>query len=594
MPLFRKSINRKLMLLFFVVGVASLTVIGTYSYYNAKNALLKRTLDQLTSIRVIKKGQVEFFFRERIRNILVLSQNEQLKELVNNVINTRESNKNTFSINTLNQKVSYDILGFNDLFIVDVFNSEEVTFYQFQKELFFKVEPDSTTQIQLKKLSICSFEAGTPCIVDFAKKSNSDTIPYCYIGTQIDCSENKHKALLAMRIPISDINNIMLDNNPQNGLGHSGEVYLVGSDFYMRSNSRFFPNSVLSTKVYTTGAKNAFSIKQGSAIIDDYRTIAVLSSYERLDIPNLEWAILAEIDYSEAMIPIDSIRNDIIFLSFIICLFLFSISHFISKTITNPIIRLRDAAQKVGRGELNFSVNTNSNDEIGELSDAFNNMLTQLNEERRNHMTALFNGQEMERQRISRELHDGLGQKLVAIKLQLESTSKHSPAELSDTLREVKENFNKTIDEVRQISNNLAPNILNESTLDVAIGLLCNSMKRTTTMNIEFSSHGEFLFSNTTVKTYIYRIAQEAMNNAIKHSQASRLCVQLIESRENVILVIEDNGIGFAYQQNYCSPCNGIYNMKERARLTGGTLDIETENQQGTTIRLKIPKTYFS
>jgi signal transduction histidine kinase len=395
---------------------------------------------------------------------------------------------------------------------------------------------------------------------------------------------------LALRIPVSDINNIMLEENPENGLGNSGEVYLVGSDYLMRSNSRFIANSVLQTRVYTMGAKNAFTNNQGSAIIDDYRTIPVLSSYERLAIPNLEWAILAEIDYAEAMIPIVSIRNDILFLSLIICIFLFSLSHFISRTITNPIIRLRDAAQKVGDGNLDVNIKTRSTDEIGELNIAFNNMVAQLNEERKNRMSAMYNGQEMERQRISRELHDGLGQKLVAIKLQLERTTKQGPIEMAETLRDVKDNFNKTIDEVRQISNNLAPNILNESTLDVAIRLLCNSMKRTTNIDIEFSTHGEFLFSDKTLKTYIYRITQEAINNAVKHSGASNINIQLIESRENLILVIEDNGVGFNYNQNYCSPCNGIYNMKERARLIGATLDIETELKQGTTLRLKIPK----
>ena len=80
------------------------------------------------------------------------------------------------------------------------------------------------------------------------------------------------------------------------------------------------------------------------------------------------------------------------------------------------------------------------------------------------------------------------------------------------------------------------------------------------------------------------------MNNAIKHSGASKVQLQLIGSKDSIILIIEDNGKGFIYDLNYCTPCNGIYNMKERARLLGGTLDIESEPLLGTTIRLKIPK----
>ena len=67
--MFKISITRKVMILFFIVGVSALTVVGTYSYFKAKDAILKRTLDQLTSIRVIKKGQIEFLFNERFKNL---------------------------------------------------------------------------------------------------------------------------------------------------------------------------------------------------------------------------------------------------------------------------------------------------------------------------------------------------------------------------------------------------------------------------------------------------------------------------------------------------------------------------------------------
>ena len=196
----------------------------------------------------------------------------------------------------------------------------------------------------------------------------------------------------------------------------------------------------------------------------------------------------------------------------------------------------------------------------------------------------------LRRQRISRELHDGLGQKLIAIKLQLESTSKQSIDETKATIEEVKVNFLKTIEEVRQISNNLAPNILNESGIDVALKNLCDSIKKSSKIDIEFSAYGDYFISDPKVKFYIYRIAQEALNNAVKHSGASRIQIQLIGNKENIILVIEDNGKGFIYDNSFCFPCNGIYNMKERARLLNGTIDIETEPLMGTTIRLKVPK----
>jgi len=114
----------------------------------------------------------------------------------------------------------------------------------------------------------------------------------------------------------------------------------------------------------------------------------------------------------------------------------------------------------IGEGDLDVNIKPKSTDEIGLLTEAFNIMTQQLKEERLKRMSALYDGQELERQRISRELHDGLGQKLISIKLQLESTSKQNVVEVRSTIEEVKVDFLKTIEEVRQISNNLAPNIL--------------------------------------------------------------------------------------------------------------------------------------
>lgn len=582
------------MFLFFAVGVSALSVIGTYSYYNAKSALLKRTLEQLTSIRVIKKGQVETYFHERFKDVNVLSENFYLKALVDDIY-SKENNtpyNEHYSSNyykTIAEKLNYSLLGYEGIFLITDLGEENLDIFSFLSDGISHIKPDRKDYARFHKVWKSASLSKEPYIQDFSKPAQTEE-PVSLIGRSVSSSIGNNRAVLAIQIPISDINRILLEENAENGLGKSGEVYLVGDDYLMRSSSRFIPNSVLKTVVNTQSIRNAFNNKYGSALIDDYRTVSCLSSYDRLAMPGINWAIAAEIDYSEAMIAIKSIRNDILFLSIIICILLFSISHFISRTITNPIIKLKNAAQQIGEGELEVSLLSESNDEIGLLTDAFNTMAIQLKQERLKRMSALYDGQEMERQRISRELHDGLGQKMVAIKLQLESTSKQNPKEVKETISEVKENFLKTIDEVRQISNNLAPNILNESGIDIALQSLCNSISKSTSIDIELTVYGDYNTSNPKIKFYVYRIAQEALTNSLKHSGASKIQMQLIGSKGNIILIIEDNGKGFDYSANLCTPCNGIYNMKERARLMDGTLDIETEPTTGTTIRLKIPK----
>ena len=591
MLLLSRSINRKLMVLFFIVGVSALSIIGIYSYFNAKNALLKRTLDQLTSIRVIKKGQIEFFFNERFNNIKLLSENDYLKKLVSDLTignHSRESDKAYFK--AISEKLDYRFLGYNSIYLIITPTDGNPKIFKVQGSEIMNITSDSATNFQLLKLREKTITSNEPSIVDFSKPTVNDNEPLCFIGKRIVSQNDKSIGVLALQIPIRDINNIMLEDSPENGLGKSGEVYLVGDDFLMRSDSRFIPNSVLNIEVKTISAINAFKDKIGSSLIDDYRTVSCLSSYDRISVSGLNWAIIAEIDYDEAMIPIVSLRNDIVFLSLVICVLLLSIAQFISRTITNPIIKLKNAALMIGEGNLNINSNPKSNDEIGLLTEAFNTMTMQLKDERLKRMSALYDGQEMERQRISRELHDGLGQKLIAIKLQLESTSKQNADETKTTIDEVKVDFLKIIDEVRQISNNLAPNILNESGIDVSLKNLCESINCTTKIDIELSVFGDYSTNDPKVKFYIYRIAQEALNNAIKHSEATKIQIQLLGNTDSIILVLEDNGKGFVYDSNFCTPSNGIYNMKERARLLNGTLDIETEPLSGTTIRLKIPK----
>jgi len=590
------SITRKLLLLFFIVGVSALTVIGTYSYFTAKRAILSRTLDQLTSIRVIKKGQIEFLFNERYKNLYFLSNTNYIHNLVD-VLTREVGPKGQLNavkdpdFEALYEKVYYQSYGFSNMYVLTIHEGDKIKISTVKDNLIEPFGDQPKVEEMLKNLWNKSDSSDSIFIMDFEKRFSDDSSPVCLIGKRVTDSEGSHSALLALQIPVEAINDIMLEDSEENGLGKSGEIYLVGQDYLMRSNSRFISNSILNTEVNTLSVKNAFTNKAGSSLIDDYRTVACLSSFDRVSIEGLNWAIIAEIDYDEAMIPIVSIRNDILFLSVLICVFLFSIAHIISRTITQPIIKLKNEALKIGEGKFGNTLKSSSNDEIGLLTNAFNTMSLQLKEERSKRMSALYDGQEIERQRISRELHDGLGQKLVATKLLLESTSKQNFETTKQTIEEVKTSFLKLIKEVREISNNLAPNVLKESGIDVALKNLCLSVRRMACIDVDFSSFGEFQHVDEKVNSYIFRIAQEGLNNAVKHSEATTIQVQLLRNKENIVLVIEDNGKGFSCDNSFVGVGNGLYNMKERALLIKAGFDIETGPGEGTTIRLKIPIT---
>jgi len=576
------------MLLFFVVGITSLSLIGIYSYYKAKEAILQRTLDQLTSIRVMKKSQVEFFFSERMKSLDLISRSGAVREAMDRLNSHKHPPwPKAIPLDKRNAPMDTLVFSFGALYSVSSSGESSMACYELTDSSWVLSENNMVDK-QLIKLSEIVAKSHREGIIDLSSRYPGDTLPACFIGVPVSSGSGEEIGMLALEVSIWELDNIMLEKISENGLGESGEAYLVGEDLLMRSNSRFIPNSVLLIPVNTTSVQNAFSNQTGSAIIDDYRTIPCLSSYSKLDVSGLNWVIMAEIDYQEAMIPIISIRNDLLLIALIVSVFIFSVAQIISHTITQPIIRLKNAALQIGQGTFNVEVAVRGNDEISLLSHTFNDMSQQLEQERNSRMTALYDGQELERQRISRELHDGIGQLLAALKIRFENYISECADGDGEAITELRRDFTKTLDEVRRVSYDLAPAGIREFGLDGSLGLFSKEIREGVGIDMDFASFGKFDNMSLQARNYLFRITQEAVINAIRHGKAERIEINLSEGAENYILMIGDNGCGF--EPNEISKGTGLYNIRERTRLLGGTFTIESSSENGTTLRIKIPK----
>jgi signal transduction histidine kinase len=218
--------------------------------------------------------------------------------------------------------------------------------------------------------------------------------------------------------------------------------------------------------------------------------------------------------------------------------------------------------------------------------------------------SSLIAGQEEERKRLSRELHDGLGQMLTGIKLQVEGLETHLNRSFVNEdplthkrIQALKDLISQTISETRSISNDLMPSVLSDFGVIPALKLLTEtaainqSSKAGLGPDIQFETNLPTTRLDRQVEISLYRITQEAVTNAIRHGKPSQINIELIERENYLHLVVTDNGNGFSIQrlrEPYGSS-QGIHNMQERTKLLNGRFKIRSAPGKGTKLYVSIP-----
>ncbi|MBC7898848.1 MAG: PAS domain-containing protein, partial [Saprospiraceae bacterium] len=204
----------------------------------------------------------------------------------------------------------------------------------------------------------------------------------------------------------------------------------------------------------------------------------------------------------------------------------------------------------------------------------------------------LITAQEEERKRIARELHDDLNQRMALLSIELEQVGQMLPDNADGLAERVKGVQKKAIGistEIHRMSYKLHPSKLDHLGLAPALKSFCAELAESRGLTIDFRHEGfpAALPRNTTL--CLFRIAQEALQNAAKHSGASKITVHLTKSDENVALVVSDAGQGFDVDSNKMTTGLGFISMKERLRLVAGTIDIKSKQWTGTQISVSVP-----
>lgn len=249
-------------------------------------------------------------------------------------------------------------------------------------------------------------EKGYARIIDFEAYVPSYGAPAAFLAAPI-YDQSTFIGVLAVQVPVDEINNVMTGNQQwqADGLGQSGETYLVGEDFLMRSVSRFlvetpeaylqtlqslgtdeatlsrirqYKTSILEQKVNTEAVEEALTGKQGTQIIRDYRDIPVLSSYAPLKIDGLDWVILSEIDLAEAYAPIYAFQRQVLISATLLMLLVTLLAMALAYFFVRPINQLIRSARQVEAGQLDAIAELETGDEFGELAQSFNAMVHSL------------------------------------------------------------------------------------------------------------------------------------------------------------------------------------------------------------------------
>ena len=211
-------------------------------------------------------------------------------------------------------------------------------------------------------------------------------------------------------------------------------------------------------------------------------------------------------------------------------------------------------------------------------------------------MKRLVEAQEAERHRIARDLHDHLGQKLTALRLKLESARSkcNGSGALAAEMEQI-QNYASRIDmDINYLAWELRPTELDQLGLENALGSFVREWSKTYGIDAEFHASRNYNGRlDPDLETNLYRVVQEGLNNILKHAQASSVSVLIEHRPREIVLIIEDNGVGFDPTTGPRGSGRGgglgLVGMRERAALLGGTLEIETRPGEGTTVFVRVP-----
>lgn len=357
------KLNQKLTLIFLLIGIIPALLVAAIAFTLASNGLSSQAFNQLEAVRGIKKAQLEAFFFERQGDMTMLTETvslfagtrSNLESAVAPLTQPRANNRLSF----FSQYI--ETYGYYDVFLI---NPQGDVFYTEAREADFGTNllTGQYRNTGLANVFRNARDQRSFALEDFAAYAPSNNEPAAFIAEPI-YSNGQLVAVVALQLSLDAINNFM---QIRDGMGESGESYLVGNDMRMRSDSYLdpqghsvkasFAGTIAANGVDTAATRAALQGTTATDIIIDYNGNPVLSAYTPVRVGDHNWALISEIDEAEAFAVIDELQLDILFIMLIAIVLIILIAIRVARSVTQPLggepKEMREIAKQIAAGDL--------------------------------------------------------------------------------------------------------------------------------------------------------------------------------------------------------------------------------------------------
>ncbi|MBU0988255.1 MAG: HAMP domain-containing protein, partial [Proteobacteria bacterium] len=377
----------RLALLFLLTGLAPILLLGYLNFQQAYKILEQQAADQLIFLREDRKAQVQDFFINLRLNVEVLGDHRLLKDIMAYYIKAyHDGGLEGEAFKAVDAKYHQrlvelcDKYGFEDMLFADNEGNVVVTVKKIQDwgvNLISGVYHDTNLarcfRNALNGISIVDFEEYPP----LGGPAAFIGAPMSRIEARKGFKAGEMYGVLIIRIPVDQINAITMRKD---GLGETGETYLIGKDMLLRSDSRFLKKSAL-LKVRADAGAGWEVLEKGSGYkekVIDYRDRTVSAAFESLEIKGLDWIIVAKMDQAEILKPIRILRNQCLIIGLLVGFGIVLADLLFVAGIIRPLRRMQEAADRIAAGDYNLRLPVETRGEIGRLAEHFNRMAESL------------------------------------------------------------------------------------------------------------------------------------------------------------------------------------------------------------------------